>query len=182
MRKSTVVIISILIFAAIATTWAFKLYTDQIVEEIRHAKELTDEFRESLAKDATGHGTKIRLRRTAGGPTYVVADAGTFGLLVEASPDLATLKRDASGFLFGREVAGRALELYGPDRPIAWVEVRLRRPDGTAIAPMGFERGEGTLVVPIETTKDADPAASRQGVPPAMGAEAGAPGRTPAPK
>ena len=157
MRKSTVVIISILIFAAIATTWAFKLYTDQIVEEIRHAKELTDDFRDALAKDVSGHGTKVRLRRTAGANGYVVTDASIFGLLVEASPDLAVLKRDPSGFLFARELAARAFELYGPDRPIEWVEVRLRRPDGTAIPPIGLQRGEGTLVVPVETSRDAVP-------------------------
>jgi hypothetical protein len=165
-RKSTVVIIAILIFGAIATTWAFKLYTDQIVEEIRHAKELTDDFRDSLAKDAKGHGTKIRLRRTAGGPPYVVTDPNAFGLLVDANPDLAVLKRDATGFLFAREVAQRAFELYGADRPIQWVEVRLTRPDGTSIPSIGLQRGEGTLVIPIESTRDTDPKQPVRATPP----------------
>lgn len=158
MRKSTVVIIAILVFGAVATTWAFKLYTDQIVEEIRNAKELTDDFRDSLAKDAEGHVLKLRLRRAAGASGYVVTDPSTFGLLVEARPSLDVLKRDPSGFLFAREVASRAFELYGTDRPIQWVEVRLRRPDGTAIPPIGLQRGEGTLVVPVEPTRDAAPA------------------------
>ena len=165
MRKSTVVIVAILIFGAIATTWAFKLYTDQVVEEIRRAKELTDDFRDVLAKDASGHGTKIRLRRTPGARGYVVTDPSTFGLLAEASPDVTVLKRDPSGFLFARDLAARAFELYGPDRPIQWVEVRLRRPDGTAIAPIGLQQGEGTLVVPVESTKDADTPEPRKSTP-----------------
>ena len=37
-------------------------YTDQFVEEIAHAKELTAEFQETLAPD-----TKIKLARVRGG-------------------------------------------------------------------------------------------------------------------
>ena len=72
MRKSTVVFLSILVFAAIATTWAFKLYTDQVVEEIRHAKDLSDEFHGALLPK-----TKIRLRRVNGAKEYVVTDPAT---------------------------------------------------------------------------------------------------------
>lgn len=145
MRKSTVVAIAVIIFGAISMMFLFRAYTERAIDEVRNAKELTDLFRPQLSV-----GTKIRLRRTPGDLHYVVRDPAIPGLLVEAQPSAAVLTQDRSGFQFAREVASRAFELYGADRPIRWVEVKLTRPDGTRIASIGLERGEGTAVVPVE--------------------------------
>lgn len=146
MRKSTVIAIAIMIFGAISMLFLFRSYTEQFTGDIRAAKELSDDFRDVIAD-----GTKIRLRRTAGSEKYVVRDKASFGLLVDVSPGAESFKRDKTGFLLAREIASKAFPLYGADHPIQWVEVRMKRLDGTEIPSVGFERGEGTSVVPIES-------------------------------
>lgn len=146
MRKSTVIAIAIIIFGAISMLFLFKSYTEQFADDIRAAKELSDDFRDALAKD-----TKIRLRRTAGAEKYVVRDKTSFGLLVDVTPDAAVLKRDPTGFALSREIAVKAFEIYGSDRPIQWVEIRAKRIDGTELPPIALQRGEGSSVVPIES-------------------------------
>jgi hypothetical protein len=147
-RKTTLVMLGILLVAAFATTWAFKTYTDQVIEEVRNAKDWTAELRDELAPDA-----KIRLRRTEGRAGYVNASPETVGLLVEARPSAASWANDRSGMRLALALATKAFERYGPDRPIDWVEVKLTRLDGTILPSRGFERGDGMLVVPIDPAK-----------------------------
>ncbi len=146
MRKSTVIAIAIIIFAAISMLFLFRSYTEQFTADIHAAKELSDDFRDVLAKD-----TKIRLRRTAGAEKYVVKNKDSFGLLVDVSPAASQWKLDPTGFLLSREIAIKAFEIYGIDRPIQWVEIRMAKLDGTQLAPIALERGEGSSVVPVET-------------------------------
>jgi len=145
LRKSTIVAIALILFAAVSMLFLFDSYTKQIADEIRNAKELSDEFRPQLVE-----GTKVKLRRTPGADGYVVRDPESFGLLLEAHPLADVLKPDAGGFQLARQLAARAFELYGGDRPIQWIEVKLFRPDGTRIPSIGLQRGEGTSVVPVE--------------------------------
>ena len=146
MRKSTVIAIAIIVFAAISMLLLADSYTGQFKADIQSAKELTDEFRDSIAKD-----TKIKLLRTGGSAKYVVEDREKYGLIVEVSPSAETLKRDPTVFVLSREIALRAFDIYAIDRPIRWVEFRVFRTDGTRLPPIALERGEGSSVVPVES-------------------------------
>ena len=145
MRTSTIFAIAIIIFGAISMVWLFKSYTEKALEEVRNAKELTDEFRQQLAPES-----KVKLRRTPGAASYVNHDPNSYGLLLEASPDAGILKTDPTGFQFARQVASKAFDLYTGERPIHWIEVKLFRTDGTRIPSIGLQRGEGMSIVPIE--------------------------------
>lgn len=144
MRKSTVVVLSILLVSLVALTLLYNYYMNQFVEEYRSAKTLTEEMRGALAP-----GTKVSLGRVKGGARYVVHDETSFGLVVQARPSDETWKLDPSGFVLGRRMALRALELYEGERFARWVELRWTKPDGTRAEPFGFERGDGKSVVPV---------------------------------
>ena len=96
-------------------------------------------------------GSRIKLLHTTGTPKYVVQNKDSWGLIAEVSAGATALSRDPTGFFLAREIASRAFDLYGPDRPIYWVEFRMTRPDGTRLPPIALERGEGAAIVPVET-------------------------------
>jgi len=154
-RKSTVVAIGILIFAFIAMVWLFRTYTQEFVVEIRHAKELSDELKPRLAPD-----TRIRLARMRGASKYLVADSAKWGLLVDVSPSREAFATDATGVGLATAIATRGFEIYGAERPIDWVEVRVTRLDGKIEKPMGFVRGDGDAIEPMRGTLPPAPGAT----------------------
>lgn len=144
MRKSTIVVLVILMVGMVAMTLLYNHYVQQYVEEYRNAKMLTEEFRADLEP-----GTLLRLGRTRGGEAYVVADASEPGLVVNARPGEASWRADPTGGLFARRIAIRLFEVYGSERPATWAEFRLVRPDGTVVPSFGYRRGEGRTLVPV---------------------------------
>ncbi|MFO0932999.1 MAG: hypothetical protein U1E39_09855 [Planctomycetota bacterium] len=144
MRKSTVVVLVILMVGMLAMTLLYNHYIQQYVEEHRNAKMLTEEFRADLEP-----GTVLKLGRTRGGEAYVVGDASEPGLVVSGRPTEASWRADPSGGLFARRIAIRLFEVYGSDRPVVWVEFRLTKPDGTMLPAFGYQRGEGRTLVPL---------------------------------
>ena len=142
MRKSTVVVLVILVVGMVTMTLLYNYYMQQFVEEHRNAKMLTDEFRADLEP-----GTVLKLGRTRGGAAYLVADPSQPGLVVSARPTEAAWKADPSGGLFARRVALRLFEVYAGDRPASWAEFRLTKPDGTTLPAIGYRRGEGREIV-----------------------------------
>ena len=146
MRKSSIVVLVILLVGMVTLSLLYNYYMNQFVEEHRHAKALTDEFAAELEP-----GTKLALARVKGGARYVVDDPSLPGVVAFARPAEAAWKADPSGGLFGRRLTLRLLELYVDDRQAAWVEVRLTRPDGTVVPALGYRRGEGRTIVPVGT-------------------------------
>lgn len=144
MRKSTIVVLVILMIAMVSMTLLYNYYMQQFVEEHRNAKMLTDEFRADLEP-----GTVLRLGRTRGGDAYVVADASETGLVVGARPSEAAWRADPSGGLFARRIAIRLFEVYVGERPASWAEFHLTKPDGTVLPAFGYRRGEGRTLVPV---------------------------------
>jgi hypothetical protein len=143
-RKSTVVVLAILLAGMGLLLWAFRLYTDQFKEEIANAKALTEEVRGRLAPE-----TRLRLVRVAGSGRYLVTDPSRVGLLLEASPSAETWAGDAAGRGFAADLARRLFAVYGAERPAEWVQVRLLRLDGTEAPPLAFERGADGLPTPV---------------------------------
>jgi|GEM_PF-2992239 len=144
MRKSSIVVLVILLVGMVTLSLLYNYYMNQFIEEHRNAKQLTDEFAADLEP-----GTKIALGRVKGGARYVVDDPSLSGVVVFARPTEASWKAEPSGALFGRRVAIRLFEVYGDDRPATWVELRLTRPDGTVAPAFGYRRGEGRTIVPV---------------------------------
>lgn len=144
MRKSTLVVLAILVVGMVTMSLLYNYYMKQFVEEHRNAKTLTDEFRADVEP-----GTKIALGRVKGGAKYVVHDPDQPGVVVYAQPTEAAWKADPSGGLFGRRIALRLFEVYGDERPAAWVELRLKRPDGNVAPAFGYRRGEGRTIEPV---------------------------------
>jgi hypothetical protein len=136
MRRTTLVIISILFVGLGSLLFAMKTYTGQFLEEIQRAKEVTTAVRERLAP-----GTSVKLARVVGQAKYVVTDGTRPGLLVEAEPLAEVWKTDPQGRGFARDLWIRLEALYGPDRPVNWMQFRLTRPDKTEEPIFGFERG-----------------------------------------
>jgi hypothetical protein len=167
MRKSTLVVMAILIVALVGLTLVMKMYTDQFIEEIGHAKELTKEFRDEqhlLAPDST-----VRLARVMGSSQTLVHDPASPGLLLEASPTPDAWKSDKAGRGIATQMALRLFEVYLSDRPIFWIQFRLARPDGTVLPEFALARGDGGAVVPVESespTKTGTPAKSDKPVSP----------------
>lgn len=153
MRKSTLFAMAIIGLACGAMLLLLDFYTGQFKEEIAHAKEMTTEFKESLVPD-----TMIKLARVRGGSGYVVHDEGRPGLLVDAFPAQALWERDPSGFGFARPLALRLFDAYGADRPVRWIQFRLRRPDGTLLPIFGLEPGEGGGLAVVEGDLPTPPA------------------------
>jgi len=142
MRKSTAVTLGILVVALVSLTLLMKVYTDRFVEEIRHAKAMTAEFEADLAP-----GSKLKLARTRGGPSYVVKDDRP-GLIVEAAPSEAVWRTDPQGMALARRLTLRLLSLYPPERPVQWAELRFERLDGSRQTAFAIDRTPaGTLVV-----------------------------------
>lgn len=156
MRKSTLVVLGILLGSMIVLTVLYRMYMEQYVVEGNHAKTLSATLRADLEPEG-----KIRIGRVRGGPTYVVRDPERWGIVLFARPNEALWKADGSGALFGRRAALAVFEAYGADRPVEWVELRLTRPDGTAPPPFGFTRGEGREIVPIKPEDPTAPSAPR---------------------
>lgn len=144
MRKSTIVVLVILMVGMVAMTLLYNYYMQQFVEESRHAKLLTEEFRADVEP-----GTVLRLARVRGGPDYVVTDPSQPGLVLFGRPTQAAWKADPTGGLFARRLVLRMFELYVGERPASWAEFRLTRPDGTMLPPFGYRRGEGRTIEPI---------------------------------
>jgi len=144
MRKSTLVVLVILLVGMVTLSLLYNTYMNQFVEEHRNAKALTAEFAADLEP-----GTKLALGRVKGGTRYVVDDPSLPGVVVFARPTEASWKAEPSGALFGRRVTLRLFEMYGDDRPASWVELRLTRPDGTVAPAFGYRRGEGRAIVPV---------------------------------
>lgn len=144
MRKSTIVVLVILMVGMLAMTLLYNYYMQQFVEESRHAKLLTEEFRADVEP-----GTVLRLARVRGGADYVVADPAQPGLVLFGRPTQAAWNADPTGGLFARRLVLRMFELYVGERPASWAEFRLTRPDGTLLPPFGYRRGEGRTIEPI---------------------------------
>jgi hypothetical protein len=148
MKKSTLVVMAILVVALVAMSLVMKMYTDQFVEEIGHAKELTKEFRDEqhlLAPDST-----VRLARVLGSSQYLVHDHESPGLLLEASPTPEVWASDKSGRGIASQMAQRLFEVYLSDRPIYWIQFRLARPGGSQFPEFALTRGDGGALVPVE--------------------------------
>ena len=72
-------------------------------------------------------------RRSTSSPTR-----RKFGLLVDVSPAARPSRPTRTGSGSPRRSPTRAFEIYGAERPIDWVEVRVTRPDGTVEKPDGL--------------------------------------------
>jgi hypothetical protein len=135
-RKSTVVALVIVVAAGVGLAWLLDVYVGYAETALRNGRDLTDAYREALAP-----GSRVRLRRVAGGERYPVKAPERAGLLVEASPSGERWARDPSAVGLSRDLAERAFALYAADDPISWVLLRMRRPDGT-LALHAFVRGD----------------------------------------
>jgi hypothetical protein len=142
MRKTTVVAMAIILLACGAMIALFKAYTGEIIPEIERARALTREIEPALAA-----GTRIRLRRVPSGADYLVRDDRAPGLILEADPSADTWSRDRGATGFARDAALRLFEAYDLERPIEWIQFRLRKPDGTASKEFAVRRGEGGVGV-----------------------------------
>lgn len=152
MRKSTLVVLGILVASMVLLTVLYRMYMEQYVVEGQQAKALSSTLRADLEPEG-----KIRIGRVRGGAAYVVRDPERWGIVLFARPNEALWKADPSGALFGRRAALAVFEAYGADRPVDWVELRLTRPDGTAPSPFGFARGEGRQLAPLKPAEDPAP-------------------------
>lgn len=144
MRKSTVVVLAILLVGMVVLTLIYNYYVSQLIEEARNAKTVTTELAADLEP-----GTKIQLSRVAAGPRYVVKEGSVHGLVAIATPSVAAWKADPSGDAFGRRLTVRLFELYGDERPVQFVELRLTRPDKVALDPFAYTRGPGKTILAV---------------------------------
>jgi hypothetical protein len=152
MRKSTIVVLVILVVGMVVMTLLYNYYMQQFVEEHRHAKRLTEEFRADLEP-----GTVLRFGRVKGGEKYVVPDATMPGIVVFARPSETAWRTDPSGGWFARRITLRLFEVYGDDRPASWAEFRLTKPDGSVAPAFGYRRGEGRTLVPVDAKAGPSP-------------------------
>jgi hypothetical protein len=145
MRKSTIVLLVIVIGAGVALTWLLDAYVGHAEAELRNGRDLTEAHRADLAA-----GSRVRLRRVKGEARYPVKVPERPGLIVEAEPSALRWAKDASAYGIARDLAERAIRLYAPDHAITWVLLRLRRPDGSQVLH-AFEPGDGGDLVAIPT-------------------------------
>lgn len=143
MRKSTLVIVALLVVMAAALSTLMSHYLSYAEPELKAAKELTDAVRPDLAP-----GTKVKVRRVLGADRYAVKDPTKFGLVVEATAASDSATKDPKGVNLAKALSDRAFAVYGSDRPIEWVELRIRR-GAEDLPPIAFARGPGGIVEPI---------------------------------
>jgi hypothetical protein len=144
-KKSTVLAMVIIAVGFAAILFTFKVWTDQFVEEVKNGKALTREFTASLLK-----GQTVKLLRVVGDERYLVKDKASPGLLLEAHPSEEVWVKDNKAFGLSRDLATRCFELYGPERPIRWVEFHLFRPDNSrfpSFTLLPAETGRGFTVI-----------------------------------
>src|SRR5688572_9363622 len=110
MRKSTVVLVVVLIAAGVGLTWLLDAYVGYAEAELKNGRDLTEAHRAHLAP-----GTRVRLRRVTGDARYPVTPPERPGLLVEAQPSLERWAKDASAYGLARELSEHAIRLYAPD-------------------------------------------------------------------
>ncbi len=143
MRKSTVIAIAIVVVGVASLSLLMGQYLSFAEPELRAAKEMTDAFRPDLLP-----GTRVRLRRVQGGERYAVKDPLKSGLIVEASAAPEALAKDRSAIGLARSLAEKAFTLYGPDRPVEWAELRIRRSEEDR-QTFAFARGQDGTLEPL---------------------------------
>lgn len=141
MKRTTLILLAILAVGLGSLLFAMKTYTDQFAQEIRRAKEVTEDVADRLEP-----GTFVKLARVAGQAKYVVTDPERPGLLLEARPRSEAWAKDPTGEALARDLASRLFASYGPDRPVTWIQFRLTRPDGSEAPVFGLERERGDVL------------------------------------
>jgi hypothetical protein len=150
-RKTTIIVIAILLAAAVGMTMMLQYALGHVKTELQNRKLLKDTFGTELLA-----GAEVRLLYVPGGEKYPVQDPSQHGLIVEASPSAARWAKDVNGLGLAFEIGEWAFQRYGPERPIAWVLFRLRRPDETVVVH-ALRRGENDRLeaVPVPPEKGA---------------------------
>ena len=141
MRKSSVIVLALVVVAFGAMIWLLGVYTDALKPELEASADWTEELRSDLEP-----GTKVKVLRVHGSATHAGKDPKTFGLLVDVRPSKEAWARDASELALG--LVRRAFERYGNDRPIQWVEVRLFQ-HGEVVTRLGFAQAASGGYDPI---------------------------------
>src|SRR5262245_29719922 len=134
MRKSTLIMLTIAVVAAVGMTVLFQQYVDVIAPEIRTAKDLTALFRADLLPS-----TDVKLRRVPGRKDRPVTNPDAYGLLIDATPAPAQWTLDDTGEAFAKRLGTEAMMRYGADRAVEWCEVRLAR-EGAPTRRLAFDR------------------------------------------
>jgi hypothetical protein len=151
-RKSTVILVAILLAGAVGLTLMLDFALGHVKTELQNRKALKETFKSELLA-----GAEVRLAYVAGGERYPVKDPKTFGLIVEASPSAARWTKDVNGLGLSHEIAEWAFQRYGPERPISWVLLRMRRSDESVVVH-ALRRGENDRLetIPVPPAKPSE--------------------------
>jgi hypothetical protein len=143
-RKSTIVILALLAIAGGGLLSMLSWVTDIIKPELDASAEWSRAFASSLAPSA-----KVKVVRVRGDETRPVTDPARPGLFVSFQVSEETWAKSGAAEAVAFAIARSAFERYGADRPIAWVQTKVLKPDGGLGREIAFGKDDAGSVVPV---------------------------------